>query len=219
LARASAQLRGLVDPNEPSAEPFRTLRLAIELRPQVRTRRAIMFTSPEPRDGKTTIAANFAFISALTHMRVLLIDADLRSPRVHEVFGLQRSPGLVEALRDQRLPAAAVHRIQTLGQLDVLTAGAPITRPGDLLTSPHMSALLTVVGKDYDLVVIDTPPILVAADAVGLASQPGVDVVVVTKRKGRRRALQKAMKKLELPETNILGLVVNRDGRLVSYGY
>jgi capsular exopolysaccharide synthesis family protein len=219
LAKSGPQLRGLVNPSEPSAEPFRALRLAIEFRPEVRTRRAIMFTSPEPRDGKTTIAANFAFVSAFTHTRILLIDADLRSPGLHELFGLPRAPGLVEALRDQRPPSAAVHRIPTLGHLDVLTAGAPITRPGDLLTSPHMSALLAVVSKDYDLVIIDSSPILVAADAGGLASQAGVDTIVVTKRKGRRRALQRALKKIELPEANILGLVINRDGRLVSYGY
>jgi capsular exopolysaccharide synthesis family protein len=219
LAEVATKLRGLVDPGEPSAEPFRTLRLAIELRPEVRTRRALVFTSPQPRDGKTTIAANFALVCALTHTRVLLVDADLRSPRVHEVFGVPRSPGLVEVLRDQRNIETVVHRVPTLGHLDVLTAGAPLTRPGDFLTSPHMSALLGSASREYDLVVADSSPVLVAADTAGLASQPGVDVLLVIRRNGKRRALHKALKKLELPEANVLGLVINRDGRPVTYGY
>jgi capsular exopolysaccharide synthesis family protein len=219
LAEVATKLRGLVDPSEPSAEPFRTLRLAIELRPEVRARRALVFTSPQPRDGKTTVAANFALVCALTQTRVLLIDADLRGPRLHELFGVPRSPGLVELLRDQGDIGAFVHRVPTLGHLDLLTAGAPITRPGDLLTSPHMAALLAAAGLHYDLVVADSSPVLVAADAAGLASQPGVAVLVVTRRNGKRRAVQKALKKLELPEANVLGLIINRDGRPVTYGY
>jgi len=219
VAEVATKMRGLVDPASPSAEPFRTLRLAIELRPEVRARRALVFTSPHPRDGKTTLAGNFALVCALTYTRVLLVDADLRNPRVHELFGLPRSPGLVEVLRDLRTIEEVVNRVPTLGHLDVLTAGAAIARPGDFLSSPRMSALLASASMDYDLVVADSSPVLAAADTSALASQPGVDVLVVTRRNGKKRALQKALKKLELPEANILGLVINRDGRPVSYGY
>jgi capsular exopolysaccharide synthesis family protein len=219
LARTvSRKGKYLVDPADVAAEPFRTLRLAIDLRPDARTGPNLVFTSPEPGDGKTTVAANYALVSSLAQGRVLLVDADLRSPSIHEVFDIPRSPGLVELLRDRRPLEGVVQRVP-YSDLDVLTAGAPVTRAGDVVSSPRMAELLASIAPHYDQVVIDAPPLLVAADAAGLASHPGTDVIVVVKRQGKRHPLLKALKKLELTEANVLGLVVNREGRLVHYAY
>jgi len=87
----------VLEPDSPSAEPFRTLRLAIDANVGSDTR-GLVFTSPRPRDGRSTLAASYAAVTAFVQRPVLLIDADMRNPSLHEMFGVNRSPGLVEAL-------------------------------------------------------------------------------------------------------------------------
>src|SRR3954464_7521311 len=106
-----AQKACVVDPATPSAEPFRMLRLAVDLRPKSATTNAVLVTSPHKGDGKSTVAANYALVSALTRERVLLIDADLRSPSVHGMFGLNRSVGVVELIRDGMKLSDAIQRV------------------------------------------------------------------------------------------------------------
>jgi capsular exopolysaccharide synthesis family protein len=208
----------VVDPATPSAEPFRMLRLAIDLRPQSATSNAVLVTSPHTGDGKSTVAANYALVSALTRERVLLIDADLRSPSVHGMFGLNRSPGVVELVRDGLKLTDVIQRVGYLG-LDVLTSGADIARPGDLAGSRQFTELVTQARAAYDLVVIDSPPVLIAADAAGIAAQADVGALLVVRRRARRRHVASAIRKLQLMDANVLGLVVNREGSLATYGY
>ncbi|MDX6423491.1 MAG: protein-tyrosine kinase [Gaiellaceae bacterium] len=209
----------LVDIGSSSAEPFRSLRLALELRAASRRGNIVLFTSPEAREGKSTIASNFALVSSLSTKSVLLIDGDLREPSLHEIFGFPRSPGLVDlfatpkALKDRAYPVAG------LGALSVLTAGAAFGRSGDLVSSPRMGEILKVAAAEYGMVVIDSPPLLSSADAPGLASHPGVDVVLVLSKQTRRRTVMRAVRKLELLDVNVLGMVVNREGTLSKYGY
>ncbi len=208
---------GLVDPASPSAEPFRMLRLAIDLRPEA-TSNTVLVTSPHKGDGKSTIAANYAMVAALTSTRVLLIDGDLRSPMQHLYFGLPRSPGVVDLIRDGRALPDVVHRAGYLG-LDLLPAGGAISRPGDLVTSKQFGALLEEARSSYDLVVIDAPPVLLAADAASIAARDGVGALLVVDHHARRRHISNAVRKLRLMEANLLGIVVNREGRLATYGY
>jgi capsular exopolysaccharide synthesis family protein len=208
---------GLVDPSSPSAEPFRMLRLAIDLRPEA-TSNTVLVTSPHKGDGKSTIAANYSMVAAFTSARVLLIDGDLRSPMQHLYFGLPRSRGVVELIRDGLGLSDVVRRGGYLG-LDVLTAGGAISRPGDLVTSKRFGELLEEARSSYDLVVIDAPPVLLAADAPSIAARDGVGALLVVDHNARRRHIGNAVRKLRLMEANLLGLVVNREGRLATYGY
>ena len=210
--------RYLVHPGEPSAEPFRSLRLAVELRPDARSGNTILFTSPRPGEGKSTIAANYALVAA-QQRHVLLVDADLRNPSLHQFFEVPRAPGLVEALGSGGDVSELVHTIPSSDRLALLTVGSEVRSAGDIAASSLMANLLEHVRRSYDLVVIDAPPVLVAADAAGLASHPGTDVVVVVNRSGKRRPLVRVLRKLELTGANVLGVVVNRDGRLAPYAY
>lgn len=210
---------GLVDLAGPSSEPFRTLRLALELRRETRTGNTILFTSARAGAGKSTVAANFALVSSLGQTRVLLVDGDLRRPTLHDAFGLPRSPGLVELLAADAKLEDVVKEAHFLGRLDLLPAGRALPGSGDLTSSTRMGEILKQAAKLYDLVVVDSPPLLGAIDAAGLASFDGVDVVFVATRYERRRPLQKALRKLELMGANVAGIVVNREGNLSTYGY
>jgi capsular exopolysaccharide synthesis family protein len=216
---AVAKRSRIVDPGAPSSEPFRTLRLALQLRSSLRSGNIVVVTSADAADGKSTVAANYALLSSFGHANVLLVDGDLRKPSIHELFDLPRAPGLVELLASGPHLEPFTHSVPTLGQLDVITAGRPIPRSGDLASSERMGAMLQQASKQYALVVIDSPPLLSSADAAGLATHPGVDVVLVTRKSSRRRQVLKALRKLDLIEANVAGIVVNREGRLATYGY
>jgi len=208
--------RFVVEPNSSSAEPFRALRLAIESRPGTKQTKGLVFTSPRRLDGRSTVAANYAVVTALVQRPVLLIDADMRNPRLHEMFDLPRAPGLVDALRDELEPWQVAHTFPSFGGLQVLTAGSPLSSPGDVAASAAMGELLARAYDEYEAVVLDSPATLGAADAFGLASHPGTDVVMVVNHSGKRRHVASALRKLVLTEANLLGLVVNREGTLAA---
>jgi Mrp family chromosome partitioning ATPase len=209
--------RLLVEPQSAGSEPFRTLRLAVEARRGLKDSRALIFTSPRPGDGKSTIAANYAIVTALVHRPVLLIDADLRQPTLHELFGVPREPGLVDVLRDRLDLAEVTHEFASLGGLQLLTAGSPLTLPGDVAASAALGRLLANAQVDYEAVVLDSPAVLTAADASSLASHPGTDVVMVVDRSSKRRQAVNALHSLAVTEASVLGLVVNREGLLSAY--
>jgi Mrp family chromosome partitioning ATPase len=208
--------RFLVEPDSASAEPFRSLRLAIEARIGSRETKGLVFTSPHTRDGRSTMSANFALVSAYVQRPVLLIDADMRNPSLHTMFDLPRSPGLVDVLRDRLDPWEVTHTFPSLGGLHVITAGSPLARPGDVAASPAMGDLLEKAYHDCEAVVLDSPAVLRAADASGLASHRRTEVVLVVKRSAKRRHVVSALRELGVTEANVLGLVVNREGTLAT---
>ena len=218
-ASQAGRQRSLIEPTESSAEPFRTLRVALELVPHSRRGNIIVFTSADQGEGKSTVAANYALVSAVNERRVLLIDADLRNPSQHAIFNIPRSPGLSEVIFSRLDPYMTARQIEGVPGLHVLCAGRPIPRAGDITGSNVVRDLLTQVSGEYDVIVIDTPPTLAAADAAHIAAHPTADVaIVVTKDQGTRR-VRRAVAKLELVGANVLGFVVNREGRLSEYGY
>ena len=217
MADSAIRVReALVDPGSPSAEPFRTLRLALQLRTQAEDTATIMVTSAEPRTGKSTTAANYASLSAFGGARVLLVDADVRNPVQHEIFGISRSPGLVEYVADRASLEKLVQRVSV--QLHVLTAGQPVSRASDVTHSSRMGDLLGDASKNYDVVVIDTSPVLATADAEAIAAHAGVQVVFVLDHSTRRRNIAKSLRRLDLINARIAGLVLNRSGEPVVYG-
>jgi capsular exopolysaccharide synthesis family protein len=175
-------------------------------------------TSALPEDGKSTVAANYAYISASGPVRTLLIDGDLRRPTQHEIFGVPRSPGLVELLADEGRLDEYVHKVPGL-ELAVLTAGRALPHSTDLAASPRMADLIRDAKELYDLVIIDAPPVLGAANAEALSSHQGVTIVMVVPTNGKRRPLTDALRRLDLVEANVAGIVLNRAGRVPQYGY
>jgi capsular exopolysaccharide synthesis family protein len=216
---------GLIDVHEPSGEPFRTLRLALDLRPRAADTRTIIITSADPSEGKSTIAANFALMSAVDDKSVLLIDADLRKPSQHELFGVSRAPGITDVIAGRAEFSAATHRMTLSAstspsrRFDLLTAGTALPNAGDVVSSSPMISLLQAISRTYDIVVVDSPPVLAATDSASLAARTGADVVFVVSHRGRKRHVQRAIDKLDLVGANVVGFVLNREGRLSDYGY
>ena len=216
--RQFAVREGLVDPASPSSEAFRTLRLALQLRSQSEETTAILVTSAEPKAGKSTTAANYANLSAFGGARVLLVDADVRNPAQHAMFGLSRSPGLVEYVASR---APLEQLVQSASpQLDLLTAGQQVPRASDVSHSHRIADMLREASSTYDVIIIDAPPVLAAADAEALASHAGVQVVFVADGSAsRRRNILKALRRFELIHARVAGIVLNRSGDpLIYYG-
>lgn len=210
--------RGVVDASHPSAEPFRSLRLALELRQESRRGNVVVFTSASPSEGKSTIAANYALIAGMKQQRVLLIDGDVRHPSLHETFRVPRSPGLIDVLAGEAL-STETHRIKSLGSLELLTAGRPLPGIGELMSSERMHAFVEKAASAYALVVIDTPPVLAVSDAASIATRTDADVVLVVDRSSRRRVVMRALRELDLVGANVVGFVLNHEGSLARYGY
>jgi capsular exopolysaccharide synthesis family protein len=220
MAKAAlAPARGLVDPGSPSSEPFRALRLALQLPAAEHHSKVLLVTSAEQGEGKSTLAANYALVSAIGYRNVLLIDADLRRPALHELFGMARSPGLVDLAASNGHLKDYTSPIPNFGTIDLLTAGSSIRKTGDLTSSARMAAILEEAAQTYALVVVDSPPLLSAADAAGIAALPGISVLLVVDKGARRRVIRNALRKLELVNANVAGAVLNREGRLSTYGY
>lgn len=210
--------RGLVEPSHPSAEPFRNLRLALELRSESRRGNVVVFTSASPSEGKSTIAANYALIAAMKQQRVLLIDGDVRHPSLHETFRVPRAPGLVDVLAGEALETQT-HRVRSFGLLELLTAGRALPGIGELMSSERMHSFVESAAATYALVVIDTPPVLAVSDAASIATRTDADVVLVVDRNSRRRGVTRALRELDLVGANVVGFVLNHEGSLARYGY
>jgi tyrosine-protein kinase Etk/Wzc len=172
--------------------------------------KSLVFTSPLPGDGKTTTVVNLAISLAQRGSRVLLLDADLRRGVLHSVFGVFREPGLGEVLKGMHTFKAACRSVSVgKGQLDYLTTGKLSEREYDLVSSDPMRNLLLQVRQQYDLVIVDTPPVNIITDAAVLATK--VDGVVLVARAGvtASAALSYAVEQLGHVRADLLGVVLN----------
>ncbi len=206
------------------AESYRSLRTNL-LFSQEGTHQVILITSSTVKEGKSTIAANLAIALAQQGGRILLIDADMRKPMQHHTFGLKRDPGLSECLLGQYRWQDAVKRFSDvmlgdlgidqalltpgLDQLEVLTCGIVHASPPDLLAAPAMDTILKEVRDEYDMVIIDMPPMLHTTDATVLASK--VDGVLLVYHIGSvvRGALKRVQSNIESVGGKVVGIVLN----------
>ncbi len=202
-------------PRSSPAESFRALRTSLFFNGLEKSSRIIQVTGPGVQDGASTIAANLAISLAQTGKRVLLIDADLRQPRQHELFGIPRpGAGLAAIIASDAEPGDAI--VQTdVNNLWLLPTGPPIGGPCELFTSPRFAELINLFRDSYDCVLIDTEPLSESADACVIASQSdGVLLALQLNQNSRRRA-RRAKEMLDRLDVTILGIVVSRMSRAV----
>jgi non-specific protein-tyrosine kinase len=214
----------LSQPADPTVESYRSLRTALQFVSLEKTVRVIQVTSPLPGEGKTTTAANLAVLLAQTGQRVVLVDADLRRPRLHKVFGYDGSRGLTSALLGQPVLDLLFPVALGAGHLEVLAAGPIPTNPSETLGSERMRVLINELTKMFDTVVVDSAPVLPVTDAVVAARLADAVVLVALANQSTDRQVREAIGLMSRANAHLVGTVLNgvdpdRDPYGNGYGY
>lgn len=208
-------------PRDPISEAYRDLRTGMLFARADAPVRCLLVTSAGPREGKSTTSANLAIAFAQSGQRCVIVDADLRRPVMHSLFGREREPGLSEAVAGLQ-PLQACIRRGVLENLDILPCGFIPHNPSELLGGARMKELIAALRAEYDITIIDSPPMAVVTDALLLGPEVDGTLLVVGARIGNRRVLQTALGKLRRSSAFIIGAVLNDFDPLrmyTSYGY
>ncbi|NQU39359.1 MAG: polysaccharide biosynthesis tyrosine autokinase [Lentisphaerae bacterium] len=232
---AERRHRGMMVVNESIssvAEAYRGIRTSLFYSVPANTVKTLALTSCRPQEGKTTTCCNLALSIAQTGKHVLLIDGDLHRPMIHRTLGVERAIGLTSVLVGECVWSEAINRVEidaeTDRHLDVMTAGPISPNPSELLGSARMKEFIEEVQRDYDWVIIDTPPILFVSDASVMSVLCDGVIMVVKSGTSTRTLLNRAREQLDSVSANILGSILNnvlvsRMGRHSSsyynYGY
>jgi|UPI000478D55B capsular exopolysaccharide synthesis family protein len=199
----------LAKPKSALAESYRTLRTSIALAAAGRPLHTLLVTSPLAGEGKTSVSYNVAIAFACAGKKVLLVDADLRHPQLHEYFNCSQSPGLSEVLADDKPSAALIQPHPTVRNLFLLPAGEASAATSELLGSAKLDDLLSVLKQSYGLIIIDSAPVLLTADAVALAAKVDATLGVVRAGVTNKVAVERAASVLERASSRAMGFVLN----------
>ncbi|ULO08633.1 CpsD/CapB family tyrosine-protein kinase [Paenibacillus sp. 19GGS1-52] len=218
LPNKQRHLITVTNPRSPVSEAFRALRTNIDFSSVDERIQIIMVTSSGPEEGKSTVTANLAAAYAQADKHVLLIDGDLRKPTSHKTFSLSNRLGLSSLLSQQ---ANLEDTIQESGvpNLSIMTSGPIPPNPAEMMASNRMSAVLQELRHRFDIILIDTPPLLAVTDAQIVASKSDGVIMVVSYGKVKRDIAVKAKAGLDRVGARILGVVLNNVKRKASEGY
>ena len=204
----------LINADGPSlqAEAYKHLRTSILLSTPGRSPRTLLVTSSVPAEGKTTTAVNTATVLAQTGARVLMIDADMRRPRLHQVFGLSNDEGLSSILSSELSEAEMLSKIEQFQMSNVylLSSGVIPPNPAELLGSAQMKRLLAVASESFSYIVIDSPPIASFTDGVLISSLVDGVILVVHGGKTSRQVVRRTRQMLHEIGAKIIGVVLNK---------
>ena len=195
-------------PHSMTAEQFRLIRSRLSHLAPLETTRTILITSPQPGDGKTTVACNLAAGMALNGRKILLVDANFRKPRIHSVFGLSNQRGLSDCLRD---PAAFDDAVleTAIPNLLVLPAGTRPQNPTELIEGPAFTEVVDLALEHFDHVIFDSGPILFVSETGALAPQCDGVISVVRARSSTRGLLGRLRDQLRSLSVEHLGVILN----------
>lgn len=222
----SSKASATLEPDD--AEAFRVVQANSRFFDPGHDVRSIIVTSAGPEEGKSTLAWNLAVAAATGGQRVLLIEADLRRPSLARRHGLEDNGGLVELLSEDReiedvaqhvSVDAAGNGHQPTADLQVVTAGRNPANPSGLIASDRMRGVIARAEADYDLVVLDTPPVAVISDAIPLLREVGGVIVVSYLGRSTREGMDALLTQLRHLDVRVLGLVVNGAPRSDAYAY
>src|SRR5919106_3708607 len=210
----------LQKPNSAYAEALQRVRTNLFLIDGERPPKTVLITSSVPLEGKSTIAASLARQSARSGLKVILIDADLRRPRLHEVIGLPNQNGLSEVLTGRANPESAIKRDEKSG-LDFLPAGVGVVSPPDLFRSSTMRILLEETAAYYDLVILDSPPVAAVSDALTLSGMVDKSLYVIRWERTPRNVALAGIRQMLDAGADIAGVVLSRVDvkKHARYGY
>lgn len=206
------------DPKSTQAEAFRSLRTAVKFAGLDRPLKVIQVTSPSQGEGKTTTIANLGVALAQGGDRVAIVCCDLRRPRVQDRFGVDLTPGFTDVLVGESTLAEALRRYDA--NVLILPAGTPPPNPSELLSSGKAAAVIKALAEEFDVVLVDSPPVLPVTDALVVSRMVDATVVVADSRSTARKGVKRTLTMLGQVNAPVLGLVLNGlAAGSAGYGY
>lgn len=203
------QLAALREPDSPTAEAYRKLRTSLQFVDSAGPMQTLQVTSPGPMQGKTTTVANLGVAIAQAGLHAVVVCTDLRRPRLHELFGLDNSVGFTSVLVGAVPLSAAVQPVAEQARLSVLPSGPLPPNPSELLASRRTVEVLTSLQAEYDVVLLDTPPVLPVADAVVLSCRVDATLIACVADVTTTREAGRAAEALRLVGAPIVGAVLH----------
>ena len=214
----STRLISLLNPLSPISEGYRRVRTNIQFCRPDTDLHTIMITSPGPAEGKTVTALNLAITMAQAGRRTLYVDADLRRPQGHRMMGMDRGGGLVDLLFDALPDNVEQFATDLDSYLYVIPAGRDVPNPAEVLGSQKMQKLLKHWRQTFDVVLIDTPPTLVVADALILATKCDATLIVCSAGETNWQAVDRCSEAIEGVGADVIGVLLNRFDAKAAYG-
>ena len=206
------------DPKSPVSEAYRALRTSLMYTKSNENCRVLLVSSAGPGEGKTTTIANLAITYANLGKRTILIDSDLRKPVIHNIFKLDKSPGLTSFLSDNEKDENKIIHSTNVNNLDVITSGIIPPNPSELLDSHKLEDLLIKLKSKYDVILFDTPPLIAVTDAFVLMKYITQFILVIRAGVTERMALDRVMINVRQSGFNETGVVLNALEESHSYG-
>jgi len=193
-------------PEDAAVEGIRGLRTSLQLQLADARNNVVMLTGSRPEAGKSFLSVNLATLVASTRKRVLLIDGDMRRGDIHSHFGVRHQPGLSDVLMGADVSAAILHDV--LPGVDLITKGSLPSHPSELLMSDRLGEILDDLKLRYDLVIVDTPPVLAVTDATVIGKHAGTSLLVVRHGKNQVQEIGETMKRLHHGGVNMKGVLL-----------
>jgi polysaccharide biosynthesis transport protein len=208
----------LARPASPATEAYRSLRTSLQFARQEHELRTILVTSPAAADGKTSTLANLGSVFAQAGQRVLMVSCDLRKPRLGQFFGIDEQTGLTTAILGEDSLENLIRPTPGMDNLWLLPSGPPPPNPAELLNGARAQEIFARLRETYDLVLIDSPPVLPVTDAVVLSKDVDATLLVVAAYRSRSGDVKRAAERLAQVDARVVGVVLNEATKLGS-GY
>lgn len=218
IREGAHQVFTLAEPRSSAAEAIRLLRANLVFAFAGHDVKTLTVTSANRSEGKSTTSANLAVVMAQAGMKTVLIDADLRKPTQHRVFGTPNHLGLTTLLTDPNQKWTSVAQKVAVPNLSLISSGAIPPNPADLLSIDRFREVLAEIAADNDMVIVDTPPVMAVADPLVVAQRTDAALLVTRAGRTRRDAVRDVVDQLEHANVRLLGVVVNAE-KLKSHSY
>lgn len=203
-------LIAISQPRSPTSEAFRSLRTNLQFSGVNKPLKTVVVTSASPNEGKTSIVSNLAAVVVQNGRNVVVVDSDMRRPRIHRLFSLSNRIGLADFFIKPDDNIDEIIKDTGLDGLQVITSGSLPPNPSELLSSEKMTIILDMLGQRFNSVFIDTPPLLAVTDALVLASRVDGVILVIDPHKTKRAAIKHAIEQLRRINANLIGVIINK---------